>query len=158
MANKVWNTSEVLKSADLNANFANTVTNSLTVAGGGSIGGVLTVPTAAAGTATAQIATTAFVTLAIGRFPALGTTATVTALAGTPLVLTAGTNIVTTCPAGGGVQLPSLSRVIIINRSANNVIVSPPTGGSIEGQATQFILPGYSATFISADSTAYYAV
>ena len=77
--------------------------------------------------------------------------------AGTATPAAAAIIIVTTCPDGAGVMLTGLSNREIINRSAVNLTVYPPPGGTIEGQASAFIAPGASATFVAPDDLHFYA-
>jgi hypothetical protein len=69
---------------------------------------------------------------------------------------------VTTAASGTGVKLPtasSTSRVAVINRGANDLIVYPNTSGVINGQSANagFTIPaGASAVFIGKDGTAWY--
>jgi hypothetical protein len=69
---------------------------------------------------------------------------------------------VTTTASGTGVKLPtasSTSRVAVINRGANDLVVYPVTSGVINGQSANagFTIPaGASAVFVGKDATSWY--
>lgn len=84
--------------------------------------------------------------------------AVISAPTDTPMLLSEKTTLVAVCLAGGLVRLPPQTGLAIINRGANPLTVYPPAGGTIEGQSTQFISPGGSATFVSADLINFYAI
>ena len=78
-----------------------------------------------------------------------------TAADATPM--TAVVNVVTACSATGGVVLPAINRVLVVNRAAVRVTIYPPASGTIEGAASQPIEPGGSATFVAPDTLTYIA-
>ena len=79
--------------------------------------------------------------------------ATATAIA-TPIVIVVGTT------AGGGIALNVLKHatVTVLNACASAVLVYPPVGGTINGQADPVTInPGGEATFHSQNGLAYFA-
>ena len=76
----------------------------------------------------------------------------------TALVLTAAISIVTVTPSGSGVVLPQSGSPQVVNRGANDLLVYPSSGWSIEIQAANapVIIPsGGSATFILKSANAW---
>jgi hypothetical protein len=58
---------------------------------------------------------------------------------GTALALTNNISVITTAAASTGVRLPSTvagTLFVVVNRGANPITVYPPTGGTIDGGAT----------------------
>ncbi len=83
-----------------------------------------------------------------------------TGVSDVPSVVSA-VNILGIVPAGTGVRLTAQQTTVVINRGGNPLKVFPPPGGTIEGGTadTAVQIPsGASATFVTADTMAYFAI
>ena len=76
-------------------------------------------------------------------------------------VLAASVSVVSAVSEGTGVMLPLQSRTTVVNRGSVGLNVYPPSGGRIEGGATNAAaqLPsGGAATFVTTDNVKFYAI
>lgn len=124
---------------------------------------------AATGAVTLSIPSTLVVpgSLAVTTSLSQSLSATVTAAGstqGTATVLTSDYNVVTTVASGTGVVLPAAASPfgrpsIVLNRGANNLLVYPVAGASIDSgsaNAPVTLLPGAEIIMFSASATQYY--
>lgn len=94
---------------------------------------------------------------------ATGVTASGTTQA-TALALPSLTNVITTCAAGAGTILPVSAigtKVVVLNRAANALLVYPPTSQAIEANALNVatsIVAGGVNTFIFLGSNQWYVI
>ena len=101
-----------------------------------------------------RVALAALGSIASGLSAAGTTQATATAL-------TRATNVVTTCAQLAGVRLPVCGagdRIHVANNTAVNLLVYPPTGGSLSGRTANLgavLAPNSAADFVSTDGTSY---